>query len=229
MPNVLPTIMESAGIGFSSAHNARHGLREWLAVLVGTCSRSLTAESAARNLKNARAVPSEKWFRNMTSTISRDGAEAACGMMVRRTVRLAKRRGMGRRGSVPAAVGRHLIGRLGRGSMEHLVCPAWKKGTNRSGAYATARVVAEPVNAVPGCARVARGPPGVDFVRKFVRTLRDCKVRARLVLPGRGSYSAGVMNAPSASGNRYLVPAAGNAGTRRAITEHHHGLGNAAV
>ena len=118
IPNVLSAIMQSAGIGFSSAHNARHGLREWLAVLVGTCSQSLTAESAVRNLGNTRAVPSEKWFRDMTSTISRDRAEAVCEMMVRRTVRLARRRGMGGRGAVPAAVDKHLIGRLGRDNMK---------------------------------------------------------------------------------------------------------------
>ena len=128
IPNVLPTIMQSAGIGFSSAHNARHGLREWLAVLVGTCSQSLTAESAARNLKNTRAVPSEKWFRDMMNTISRARAEAVCEMMVRRTARLAKRRGMGGRGSVLAAVDRHLIGRFDRDNMEHLVYSAWRGG-----------------------------------------------------------------------------------------------------
>lgn len=201
--NVLSAVMKSAGIGFSSGHNARYGMREWLAVLVEMCSQSLTAESAVRNLGNTRAAPSEKWFRNITSTISRDGAEAVCGMMIKRTVRPAERRGMGRRGNVLVAIDKHLIERFDRDNMGHLIYSAWRNGTNRSGAYATVQVVAEPVNAVSGCARAARGASDVDFVRKLVRALRDYKVHARLILLDRGFYSVDVMNTPSASGNRY--------------------------
>ena len=164
----------------------------------------------------------------MMNTISPDGAEAACGMMVRRTVRLAKKRGMGRRGGVLVAIDKHLIGRFDRDNMEHLVYSARKNGTDRFEAYATMQVVAGRVNAVLDCARVVRGSFDVDFVRKFVQTLRDYRIRARLVLLDREFYSVDVMNALSASGNRYLMPAVKNAGVKRAIEECHHGLRNAA-
>ena len=228
MLNVLSAIMGAAGIGFSSGHNARYGLGEWLAIMIEMCSRSLTAEAAVRNLKNTRDVPSEKWFRDMMNTISPDRAEAVCGMMIRRTVRLAKRRGMGRTGNALVAIDKHLIGRFDRDNMGHLIYSAWKNGTNRFEAYATVQVVAEPVNAVLDCVRVTRGSPDVDFVRKFVQILRDYGIRARLVLLDREFYSVDVMNALSASGSRYLMPAVKNGGIKRAIMEYHHGLRGAA-
>jgi len=220
--------MKSAGIGFSSAHNARYGLPEWMAILVEMCSQSLTAAAAVRNLRNTRAVPSEKWFRNMMNTISRDGAEAACGMMISRTVRLAKKRGMGGRGNVLVAIDKHLIGRFDRDNMEHLIYSAWKNGTKRFEAYATLQVVAGPVNAVLDCARVTRDTDNVDFVREFVQTLRDCKVHARMILLDREFFSVDIMNALSASGSRYLMPAVKTVGIKRAIGEYHHGLRNSA-
>lgn len=228
MLNVLSAVMGAAGIGFSSGRNARYGLREWMAIMTEMCSRSLTAEAAVRNLKNTRDVPSEKWFRNMMNTISGDRAEAVCGMMIRRTVRLAKRRGVGRTGNALVAIDKHLIGRFDRNNMGHLIYSAWKNGTNRFEAYATVQVVAEPVNAVLDCVRVTRGSSDVDFVRKFVQILRDYGIRARLVLLDREFYSVDVMNALSASGSRYLMPAVKNRGVKKAIEEYHHGLRNAA-
>lgn len=225
--NVLSAVMKSAGIGFSSAHNARYGLPEWIAILVEMCSQSLTAAAAVRNLRNARDMPTEKWFRNMTNTISPDGAEAACGMMIRRTVRLAKKRGMGRTGDALVAIDKHLIGRFDRDNMGHLIYSAWKNGTKRFEAYATLQVVAGPVNAVLDCARVTRDTSDVDFVREFVHTLRDCRIRARTILLDREFCSVDIMNALSASGNRYLMPAVKTGGIRKAIEEHHHGLRNA--
>lgn len=226
--NVLSAVMKSAGMGFSSAHNARYGLQEWLAILAGTCSQSLTAAAAVRNLRNARDMPTEKWFRNMMNAISPDVEEAVCGMMIRRAVRLAKKRGMGRNGSVLVAVDKHLIGRFDKNNMKHLIYSKWKNGTSRFEAYAAVQVVAEPVNAVLDCVRVARGSSDAGFVRKFVHTLRDYKVRARLILPDREFYSVDVMNAPSASGNRYLMPAVKSIGVKRAIGEYRHGLRSAA-
>ena len=128
------------------------------------------------------------------------------------------------RGGAPSAIDRRLIGRFDGDDIGHPVCPAWRNGADRSGAHAAAQAVAEPVNAVPGCVGAARGSPGAGFVRRFVRTLRDYKVRAHPVLPGRGSCSVDVTSAPSASGDRCLMPAARNAGLRRAIGEHRHGL-----
>ena len=222
--NVFSAVLMAACAGFSSRHNASYGLGEWVAILAEMCSQSLTAESAVRNLKSTRDIPSAKWFRNMMKTVSPEGAEAVCNTMMERTVRLAKKSGMGRTGNVLVAIDKHLIGRFDKDNMGRPIYSAWKNGTNKFEAYATVQVVAERVNAVLDCVRVTRGSSDVDFVRKFVRTLRDYKIRARLVLLDREFYSVDVMNALSASGNRYLMPAVKNRGIKTAIMEHHHGL-----
>lgn len=89
--------------------------------MIDMCNQSLTAESAVRNLKNTRVVPSEKWFCNIMNTINRDRAEIICSMMIRRPVRLAKKRGMGKTRNALMAIDKHPIGQFDRNGMEHLL------------------------------------------------------------------------------------------------------------
>lgn len=84
------------------------------------------------------------------------------------------------------------------------------------------------MNAALECVSVTRDSFDADFVRKFVQIFRDYKIGARLVLLDSEFYSANVMNALSASGNRYLMPAVKNDGIKKAAMECRHGLRNAA-
>ncbi len=224
--NTLSSILASAGIGFSSRYNAKYGMRHLVAMLAEMCASGTTAEAAAANLEGHKDMPSARWLRDMIKTVSKDNAEKACNEMLRRTVRIAGRGGeggMARAGPMLVAIDKHLIPRHDRNNMLHLVYSKIKGGTNRFECYATMQAVAGSINAVLDCVPVTRDCSDVDFVRRFVNTLRKCRVKARLLLMDREFYSTDVMLALNESHSKFLMPAVKNAGIKRAVTDYHNG------
>ncbi len=95
---------------------------------------------------------------------------------------------MTRAGPMLVAIDRHLIPRHDRNNMLHLICSKIKGGTGRFECYATMQAVAGSINAVLGCVPVTRDCSDVNFVRRFVNTLRRYRVRTR-PLPWIASFT----------------------------------------
>ncbi len=221
--NILSGLLAVSGIKFPTGRRTAYGLPEWTAMLAETCGRGIAAETAAGDLGAAKRMPAGRWWRNMMRTVCPDRAEAFCGGMPDHTVRMAKRAGMRGGGDVPVAADKRLIPRFDMGSMISLIFSARKNGTDRFEAYAAMQAVAGPVNAVPDCARFARGTDNADFMRRFVHILDRRKIRPRLVPVDREFFAVDVMPAPNGLRKRFLMPAVKTSGIKRAVPEHHRG------
>lgn len=221
--NILSGLLAVSGVSFATRRKTPFGLPEWTAILVEMCNKRTTAESAAGNLGASGKMPGGRWFRDAMHTICPNRAEAFCGEMLGRTVRLAKEAGMRGGGDVLVAIDKHLIPRFDAGSMLFLVFSARKNGTNRFEAYATMQVVAGPINAILDCAKFTRDMDNVDFVRRFVHILDRYKIRPRLMLVDREFFAVDIMLALNGLGKKFLMPAVKNDRIKRAILEHHAG------
>ncbi len=76
--NILSGLPAVSGVSFSTKRRTRYGLPEWTAILIEMCSRSTTAEAAARNLGASKRMPTGRRFRNAMRTVCPARAEAFC-------------------------------------------------------------------------------------------------------------------------------------------------------
>lgn len=216
------SILETAGIRFSTARCARYGMDHFVAMLTEMSRFGITPEAAAAELADRGDMPSGKWFRDMVKTISSESVEAVCNMLIQHTAELAVKSGMGK-SPILVAIDKHLIPRYDVNNMLHLIYSKAKAGTSKFETYASIQAVGGTINAILDCVPLTRDDEDVDFVRRFVQKLRRYGLTARLILMDREFYSVDVISAVCESGNRFLMPAVKNSGIKRIIAEYHEG------
>lgn len=221
MINVLLLLFNTAGIKFSTRHNALYGVKEFVAMLTKMAELATTATTAARTLEH-KNMPSAKWFLDMMHSIPIEDMEKLCKDMLAYTTDQAREAGYLDNVRIYAGIDKHLISRYDR-IIRWLIRAMRKNGTNKFEVYATVQAVGHKVNITLGCFRFIRGEHNVDFIREFIQTLDEQRIKTRALLLDREFFAVDVMKLIHKMKRKFIMPAKKTPGIIRAIEQYHKG------
>lgn len=220
----LRELLVFAGLPLSTHFNAKYGLDAVLCILIAMCESSNFATPAiaslARHVEDSplARVPSPRWFTGLLSAVASETMLERAGLMFGRSVEMMVERGM-----IPAwaTVAVDMTAKPYSGKKRDEIARGGKSkgGTSWFETFATAVIASRPYLPHIGIRPVRAG----DAVDKCVRgLLQDCQrfgISIRLLLPGRGFYSAAVMHLATAMCVTFIMPVPMSPPIRRAIAE----------